>query len=124
MSGPVATARPLTAPQMPRAAPRRSAGRPPMSRVSVSGIMIAGADALDRAGGDQFVDPGCECGRGGGRGEDREPDDEEPAAAEAVAERGAEHQQDREGEGVGAHRPFEVLQRRRRGPRGWRAERW
>ena len=40
----------------------------------------------------------------------RGPDDEQPSAAEAVAQRGAEHQQDREGERIGAHGPFKVLE--------------
>jgi hypothetical protein len=41
---------------------------------------------------------------------DREPDGEQSSTTEAVAQGCAEHEQDREGEGVGAHRPFEVLE--------------
>lgn len=41
MSGPVATAMPLAAPQMPKAVTRRSAGTAADSRVSVSGVTIA-----------------------------------------------------------------------------------
>ena len=41
MSGPEATARPLTAPQIPYAIPRLAAGTAAVSRVSVSGIMMA-----------------------------------------------------------------------------------
>lgn len=41
MSGPVATAMPLAAPQTPKATPRRSAGTAADSRVSVSGVTIA-----------------------------------------------------------------------------------
>src|SRR5690606_14121026 len=68
------------------------------------------AGALDRAGGDEGVDAGGE-GRGRGRrGEDGEAGDEEAPTAEAVTEGGAEHQQHGEGERVGAHGPFEVVQ--------------
>ncbi len=41
ISGPLATATPVTAPKIPRAAPRRSAGIAAPIRVSVSGIMTA-----------------------------------------------------------------------------------
>ena len=109
MRGPVATARPLTAPQMPR--PCRGGGRDGGGEQGQGQRHHdRGADALDRAGGDERVDAGRERGRGGGAGEDREAHGEEPAAAETVTECGAEHEEDGEGERVRVHRPFQVLQ--------------
>ena len=111
MSGPEATARPLTAPQMPYAMPRSAAGTAAVSRVSVSGIMIAAPTPWTARAAISAVDAGRQGRGGGGAGEDDEADEEEPAAAEPVAERRTEHQEDCEGECVGAHRPFQVLQR-------------
>ena len=71
MSGPLATARPSTAPKMPRrhaAAGGRDGGGEQGERERHHD---RGADALDGAGGDQRVDAGREGGRGGGAGEDR-----------------------------------------------------
>ena len=56
-SGPIAMARPPTAPQAPRARPRLAGGTACDSRVSVSGTTIGAADALDGAGRDR----GCRC---------------------------------------------------------------
>ncbi|GAA3222887.1 hypothetical protein GCM10020256_30610 [Streptomyces thermocoprophilus] len=68
------------------------------------------ACALDGAGGDEGADAGCHGRRGGGGGEDGGADLEEAAPAEAVAEGRAGHEQDGEGECVGADGPFEVVQ--------------
>ena len=104
--------------------PRRSGGTAADSRVSVSGITIARADALHGAGGDQRVDAGREGRAAEARGEDAEADGEHAPAAEAVTERGAEHQQDGEGEGVGVHRPLQVLERAAEVLADGRAARW
>ena len=111
MSGPEATASPLTAPQMPNAMPRLAAGTAAVSRVRVSGIMIAAPTPWTARAAMRASMPGARAAAAEAPVKTVRPDEEEPAAAEPVAERRAEHQQDGEGEGVGAHRPLQVVQR-------------
>ena len=95
-SGPSATPSPLTPDQMPSASPRFATGVAVLSSVRLSGSDDAGAEPLDRAGGDQRAGARGERGGGGREGEDGEPDEERAPAAEAVAERGAGEQEDGE----------------------------
>ena len=104
MTGPIATATPAMPDQMPSATPRRPGGKACASSVSVSGVTIGAADALDGAGGDQRVGAGGE--RGGGRGdrEEAQAEHEHAPAAEPVAERRPGQQQHRERERVARSR--------------------
>ena len=58
MSGPVATPRPATPPQMPIASGRRASGTDPASSVSESGMIAGGAEALQCARGDELAGVG------------------------------------------------------------------
>jgi hypothetical protein len=67
------------------------------------------ADALDRAGGEQFRRAVSEAAGERGEREQRDADDEHAAPAEQVTGAGAEQQQSAEGEGVRVHDPGQVL---------------
>ena len=68
-SGPIATAVPPMAPQIPRAAFRRSGGTAALSRVSDRGMIIAPPGALEGPGRDQDRDARGQGGHRRGRGE-------------------------------------------------------
>ena len=111
-SGPLAIATPPTAPQMPSATPRRAAGNASERMRQRQRHHERAAEALYRAGGDERVHRRCERSSRRGDGEERDPQREHAAPAEAVAERCARQEEHREGQGVGVHRPLELLDRR------------
>ena len=109
--GPPSTARPVRPLKMPIAQPRRSGGKAAPSRPIASGITTAaptpwkvraaishGTEVRQRAG-DR------------GDGEEGEAGRERPPPAPPVTDRRRGHQQHREAEAVGVHRPFQLLDR-------------
>ena len=110
-SGPMAMARPPTAPQAPSAMPRRSAGTAADRSVRVSGVTMAAPMpwAMRPTSSISTLVDMAENGRG--RREDGDADDEHASPPEAVAERRAGEQEDRERQGVGVDGPFELLER-------------
>ena len=111
-TGPRAIATPPIAPQAPSARPRFAGGTAAERIVSVKGITIAAAEALDCPGDVEHFHvrrESCEDGRGG---EDADADREHAPPAEAVTERGSREEQDGEGERVGVDGPREILEGR------------
>jgi hypothetical protein len=70
-----------------------------------------GADALERAGGDERPGAGREGGSDRREAEERDPGDEHPTPAEPVAERRGGDHEARERERVGVDHPLQLLER-------------
>ena len=110
-SGPIAMARPPTAPQAPSASPRRSASHGRGQQGERQRDQHGGPDALHGPRGDQPADAGGERGGRRAEGEQAKAGDEHPAPAVPVAERGAGEQQHRERQRVRVDRPLQAFQR-------------
>ena len=111
-SGPIATAAPIVAPQMPNAVPRSRPWNSCESSASEVANMIAPPTPCTpaptiRKSADVEI-PHSE----GGDGEEGEPDDEDPLAAEQVGERAGGEHAGREREGVRVDDPLQLGERR------------
>ena len=86
-SGPIATAAPIVAPQIPKAVPRSRPWNSWVRMASETENMIAPPTPWSAAGEVQEERAGGGAAEGGGDRENHDPGEEDPLAAEQVAER-------------------------------------
>ena len=87
-TGPPTTARPVIAPKMPSAQPRRSGGNAALSSASASGMTTAAPTPWTARAAISAPTPGASAHAADAAHEHAQPDGEQPPAAEPVAQRG------------------------------------
>ena len=109
-SGPMAMATPPMAPQMPRAALRRSGRTAALRRVSDRGMIIAPPAPCRARAATRTPMLGARAATRRRGGEQGDAGHEDPPPSEPLAQGGGRQQQDGEGQGVGVDRPLEAGQ--------------